>query len=105
MEKRTDKRHRCKASIAWGCFNKKKMFNAKMLNYSKDGMYFESDVFFKKGANIYFQMNDCLFDASNPELYEGLRTISLAEVKWWKDIGGADNNHFGVGGADNNIEN
>ena len=59
MEKRTDKRHRCKASIAWGCFNKKKLFNAKMLNYSKDGMYFECDVFFKKGANIYFQMNDC----------------------------------------------
>ena len=97
MEKRTDERHRCEASIAWGCFNKKKMFNAKILNYSKDGMYFESDVFFKEGANIYFQMNDCLFDASDPELCEGLRTISLAEVKWWKDIGGTDDNHFGVG--------
>ncbi len=97
MEKRTDKRHRCEASIAWGGFNKKKMFNAKILNYSKDGMYFESDVFFKEGANIYFQMNDFLFYASDPELCEGLRTMSLAEVKWWKDIGGAEDNHFGVG--------
>jgi hypothetical protein len=60
-------------------------------------MYFESDVFFKKGANIYFQMNDYLFDDSDPEISEGLRTISLAEVKWWKDIGGEDHSHFGVG--------
>jgi len=97
MEKRTDKRHRCEASISWGCFNKKKMFNAKMLNFSKDGMYFESDVFFKKGVHIYFQMDDCLFDASDPELREGLRTISLAEVKWWRNIDGADDNSFGVG--------
>ena len=97
MEKRIDKRHRCKASIAWGCFNKRKMYNAKVLNYSKDGMYFESDVFFKEGANIYFQMNDCLFDDSDPEISEGLRTTSLAEVKWWKDIGGEDDSHFGVG--------
>ncbi|MBW2603454.1 MAG: hypothetical protein JRE28_03920 [Deltaproteobacteria bacterium] len=97
MEKRTDKRRRCEASIAWGCFNKKKTFNAKMLNYSRYGMYFESDVFFKEGVNIYFQMDDCLVDASDPEPCEGLRTISLAEVKWWKNIGGADENHFGVG--------
>ena len=73
------------------------MYDAKVFNYSKDGMYFESDVFFKEGANIYFQMNDCLLDASDPELFEGLRTISLAEVKWWKNIGGEDDNRFGVG--------
>ena len=97
MEKRTDKRHRCEASIAWGYFNQKKLFNAKMLNYSKDGMYFESDVFFKEGANIFFQLNECLFETSGPEHSEGLRTVSLAEVKWWKDIGGAGDNHFGVG--------
>jgi hypothetical protein len=97
MEKRTDKRRKCKASIAWGCFNKNKMFNAKMLNFSKDGMYFESNVFFKEGANIYFQMNDCLLDASDPEFFEGLRTISLARVKWWKNIGDEDDHHFGVG--------
>ncbi|MEJ2655707.1 MAG: hypothetical protein P8012_00720 [Desulfobacterales bacterium] len=97
MEKRIDKRHRCEASIAWGCFNKKQMFNAKMLNFSKDGMYFESDAFLKEGANIYFQLNDCRVDRSDPERYEGLRTVSLARVKWWKDIGGEKDKHFGVG--------
>jgi hypothetical protein len=97
MEKRIDRRHRCEASIAWGCFNDKKMFRAKMLNYSKDGMYFESEVNLKEGVNIYFQMNDCLFDASDPERYEGLRSVSLARVKWCKDIGGKKAKHFGFG--------
>jgi hypothetical protein len=60
-------------------------------------MYFESDVFFKKGSSIYFQMNDCQFDASNPESREGLRTASLAEVKWWRDIGGEGDSYFGIG--------
>ena len=97
MEKRTGKRHKCEASIALGCFNKTKLFNAKMLNFSKEGMYFESEVLLKEGAHIYFQMNDCLFDTSDPERYEGLRSVSLARVKWWKDIGGEKANHFGFG--------
>jgi hypothetical protein len=97
MEKRIDRRHRCEASIAWGCFNDKKTFRAKMLNYSKDGMYFESEVNLKEGANIYFQMNDFMFDASDPGRYEGLRSVSLARVKWCKDIGGKKVNHFGFG--------
>ncbi len=97
MEKRTDKRHRCEASIAWGCFNKEKMFNARMLNYSKDGMYFESDSFYKEGTNIFFKMKDCLFDAPDPECRDGLRTVSLGVVKWWKALGGEDTSPFGIG--------
>ncbi len=97
MEKRTEKRHKCQASIALSCFNNKKFFNAKMLNFSKKGMYFESEVLLKEGANIYFQMNDCMFDPSDSERYEGLRSVSLARVKWWKDIGGRKVNHYGFG--------
>ena len=52
-----------------------------MLNYSKDGMYFESDSFLKEGTNIFFKMKKCLFGAYDPELGEGLRTVSLAEVR------------------------
>ncbi len=68
-----------------------------MFNYSKEGMYFESEVFLKEGANIYFQLNDCMFDTSDPDRYDGLRSVSLARVKWWKDIGGKKVNHFGFG--------
>lgn len=97
MEKRFDKRHNCEASIICNCFNKENICNGKMLNYSKDGMYFVSDSFFKEGTNIFFKMKKCLFGASDPELCEGLRTVSLAEVRWWKEISGEDFSHFGIG--------
>ncbi len=97
MEKRVGKRHNCKASIICNCFNKENIFNAEMLNYSEGGMYFESDSFFKEGTNIFFKINKCLFDASDPETCNGLRTVSLAEVRWWKEISGEDSSHFGIG--------
>ena len=97
MEKRINKRHKCEASIRCSCFNKENIINAKMLNYSESGMYFESDSVFKEGTNILFKMKRCLFIPSDPELCEGLRTVSLAEVKWWKEMSGEDSSHFGIG--------
>ena len=97
MEKRVDKRHNCEASIICNYFNKEKTFNAKMLNYSEGGMYFESDSFFKEGINIFFKMKSCLFDASDLELCNGLRTVSLAEVRWRKEISSEDSSRFGMG--------
>ena len=97
MEKRADNRHNCEAFIICNYFNKEKLFNAKMLNYSKNGMYFESDSFFKEGTTILFKMQSCLFGASDPELCEGLRTASLAEVRWWEEISNDDYSHFGIG--------
>ena len=97
MEKRVEKRYNCKASIIYNCFNKENIFHAEMLNYSEGGMYFESDSFFKEGINIFFKINKCLFDASDPETCNGLRTVSLAEVRWWKEISGEDSSHFGIG--------
>ena len=97
MEKRVEKRHNCKASIIYNCFNREIIFNAEMLNYSEGGMYFESDSFFKEGTNIFFKMKKCLFDSSDPEPCNGLRTVSLAEVRWWKEISDEDSAHFGIG--------
>jgi len=97
MEKRIDNRRKCDASIVCSCFNKENICNAKMLNYSRDGMYFESDSFFKEGTNIFFKIKNCQLDPSDPELCEGLRTISLAQVRWWKDMGREDSSRFGIG--------
>jgi hypothetical protein len=97
MEKRIDNRRKCDASIVCAYFNKENVCNAKMLNYSRDGMYFESDSLFKEGTNIFFKIKDYLFDLSDPELCEGLRTVSLAQVRWWKDMGREDASCFGIG--------
>ena len=97
MKKRADKRHNCDVSIVCNCFNKDKIFNAKMLNYSKCGMYFESDSFFKEGTNIFFKMKSCWFSVSDPEFCEGPRTVSLAQVRWWKEMEEKDSFRFGIG--------
>ncbi len=97
MKKRADKRHICDASIIFNHFNKENAFNAKVLNYSEYGMYFESDSFFKEGTNIFFKIKSCLFSVSDPEFYEGPRTESLAEVRWCKEISSEDPSRFGIG--------
>ena len=97
MEKRIDHRRKCDASIVCAYFNKENVCNAKMLNYSRDGMYFESNSLFEEGSNIFFKIKDYLFDATDPDLFEGLRTASLAQVKWCKNMGGQDASHFGIG--------
>ena len=97
MNKRSDKRINCEASITFCCFNKDHSFKAKMLNFSRQGMYFESDSFFKEGTCIFYKMQNCKFDNPDSEFYDAPRTTSLAEVRWWKQIGDKDSIYFGVG--------
>jgi len=97
MKRRVDKRHQCQASVICNCFNKDNTVNATMLNCGEGGMYFESDSFFKEGTNIFFKVKTCSFDSSAPELCNGLRTASLAQVRWWKEMGGQDASRFGIG--------
>lgn len=97
MEKRAGRRLKCEASITCSCFNKDEIFNAKMLNYSPDGMYFESKFLLKERTNILFKVKDLRLDRSDPKHCEGLRTVSLAEVKWWKDMGDKTAANFGIG--------
>jgi len=68
-----------------------------MLNCGEGGMYFESDSFFKEGTNIFFKVKNFSFDTSAPELCDGLRTVSLAEVRWWKEMSSEDPSRFGIG--------
>ena len=97
MDKRINKRHNCEASIVCNCFNRGNVLNAKMLNYSEGGMYFESDGFFKKGTNVIFKVKSYFHIVTDPERYKGLRTVSLAEVRWWKKIKDKTQINFGIG--------
>ena len=96
-KKRADKRINCEASIACSYFNKSNTFNAKMLNCSEGGMYFESDSYLKEGTNIFFKVQTCSFGISAPELCNGLRTVSLAEVRWRKEMSSENPFRFGIG--------
>jgi hypothetical protein len=97
MQKRINKRHKCEASVVCNCFNKNNTVNATMLNCGEGGMYFETDSFFKEGTNILFKVKTCSFDTSVPEAFSGLRSVSLAQVRWWKQMSSKDASRFGIG--------
>lgn len=97
MEKRICARHDLEASISFSHFNGDKTFNARMVNCSAGGMYLESNALFKEGTNILLKMKSCCFDNANPEILEVVRSISLAEVKWFKAIKDKDDLRFGIG--------
>ncbi len=97
MTKSAHSRHKCEAAITIRQQNDEKTFIAKMLNYSKAGMYFEADSFFKEGSILYTRMTDGLVIHSDPEPDEKPHKVRFAEVKWCKEIVEDDRSKYGVG--------
>lgn len=103
-EKRTDRRHDCDAKIKWTQFNRI-VFNhgqeifylARVLNFSKSGVYFETECPLKPGIMILFRTEVSRCGVSDLEDGVCLRTISLAEVKWCQDLGKNGESYFGIG--------
>lgn len=70
MERRANKRYPLEASIVFSFFNGEETFNARTLNCSKEGMYFESNYFFNEGTNILIKLKSFSFIDSDPEVLE-----------------------------------
>ena len=58
-----------------------KIHKARMFNYSKEGVYFESDSVLKPGTQIYIGMQDSPY-ASMPDVLE----YHLAQIMWQKKL-------------------
>ena len=97
IEKRAHIRHNCEAVIKWSYFNKKTCFDAKLLNFSENGIYIETSHDLKPGTTIFLQMNiDYSFKSYSPA-HPRPRSISLGEVKWRTDLSGSDQSCYGIG--------
>ena len=103
-DKRIDERHACNAEITWTLFNRMELnygqealYRARVLNCSVSGLYFESHYPLKPGITILFRTEISGYGDSSPEGYECLRTISLAEVKWCRDLVKNGELYFGIG--------
>jgi hypothetical protein len=97
MEKREGQRFGCRAPIVCGLFNSNQVCQAEMVNCSSDGMCFKSDALFKEHSTILFRVNGPPKAAKKAESPEGLRSISLAEVRWLKESSGKDDRPFYIG--------
>lgn len=67
-------------------------YEAKMYNYSRGGMYFESDYAPLPGTEIYIGIEKSPYDAS-PDIYR-------AQVRWRRELATKESRYtFGVGVA------
>ena len=103
-DKRTGKRHDCDAKIKWTQFNRidfnygqEIFYHARALNFSESGLYFETEYPLKPGVTIFFRIEVSRCGASNLGDCQCLRTISLADVKWCRDLAKNGESYFGIG--------
>ncbi len=97
MLKSAHSRHKCEAAITVRQLNDEKALVAKMLNYSRVGMYFEADSFFKEGSIIYTRMTDGLVIHSDSKPDVKPYKERFAEVRWCKEIVKDSHRRYGVG--------
>jgi len=105
-EKRIDRRYDCDAKIKWTHFNRTTFnygqeifYRARVLNFSKSGLYFETTDSLKPGTILLFRLEASRCGASDSEDYECLRTISLVEIKWCQDLHQNGESYFGIGAS------
>ena len=96
-EKRKAIRHKCEALIEWSYFNKDTCFDAKLLNFSQSGVYFETGHDVKPGRTILLKMKIVSSSRFYSLDHERPRSVSLGEVKWRIDLSGRGKTNFGVG--------
>jgi hypothetical protein len=96
-EKRLDARYDCEAIIKWSYFNKETYFDAKILNFSRSGIYIQTAHDIKPGTTIFIKLEILLSNNVNSLNHECLHTVSLGEVRWCIDLSGSDKSCYGVG--------
>jgi len=99
IEKRACRRNDYVASITCTHFNSDRFYSARTTNHSKEGLQFDSDFPLKPGANMYIRVEDLLLNASD---FKGsgfceLRSLSLAQVRWCKEIPDPHGSYYKVG--------
>jgi hypothetical protein len=101
METYTEKRAcaRCNytAPLALSYFNKEHCFEAQTLNHGAGGMCLKSSFFLQPGATVYIRVKEFHPNGSCIGKCEGLRSTTLADVKWCKEIPDADVASYGIG--------
>jgi hypothetical protein len=97
MERRACRRQPLEALLLCTRFNRDRHCMARMINFCREGLCFESASMFSVGTNLLIRLEDKGVDAAAPFQTEGLRTITLAEVKWRISAGTEADPRFGYG--------
>ena len=85
-DKRTWERRSYAAPITFSYFNKVHCYEAQTVNYCAGGLRFKSEVFLHPGATIYIRVKNNHSNGACRCDCRGLRSVTLAEVKWCKEF-------------------
>lgn len=93
MPKRACFRSTYEARIRYTILNTESYVDARMLNCSEGGLYFETRRFIEPGSDIYIELIDYASDLHHLAPYKGYR----AQVMWCKPVEGDEINCYGAG--------
>ena len=96
-EKRAYQRYNCEALIKWSYFNKDRLFDAKIVNFSKAGFSFETSSEIRPHATIFTRLENLFTKNMSLFEHECLRTVSIGEVKWCKELSKDGRRYYVVG--------
>ena len=96
-EKRACQRHCYAADIAFSYFNKEHSYDSAILNLGKGGMCFKSNLSLQPGATVCIRLKKIHSNARDTGFCEGLRSVTLAEVKWCSEVPGDEVSHYTTG--------
>lgn len=97
IETRRYPRNKCEATVEWSFLHKDIYSVSKLLNFSKGGVYFETDHDLKPGTTIFLKMNAVSSIKVNSIDKERPRSVSLGEVQWRIALPERHKKHYGVG--------
>lgn len=96
-EKRAYDRHSFSADVVFSYFNKNHPYFAQTMNLGLGGMCFNSRLFLQPGATVIIRLKKVLPNPSGNGSCEGLRSVTLAEVKWCSEVPGDEGSHYAAG--------
>ena len=97
LEKRASERCNHAATFAVSYFNQKSSFYVQTLNHGLYGMCFKSSYFLQPGAFLFIRAIKFNSNKSSKDSSDGLRSVTLAEVKWCSEVPGDQGSQYVVG--------
>lgn len=92
-EKREHLRYDLNTPIIYAFHDSDEFFKARMCNYCKGGMCFESRDSLDPGSDIYIMMENFAPDSKDAEFYDGY----LAEIRWCQKLSRGSAEQYKVG--------
>ena len=96
-ERRVEDRFQCDATITWSLFHKKAYFSGWVVNFSHSGISFETTHALNPGVIIFLRVKKRTPRGAVSQDHEWLRSFSLAQVKWCRDLTDDFDHRYEVG--------